>query len=206
MKPVTESKVQSVPPEEPTTTAAAGTVRANRRRALKEKRARALAKADRLAAGQPGGLDDGQGNGAGRGRSIPREDGDRHGRYVDLLVPIEYDGKGGWKIRRPEELEFVPQGQLRSRIMDALAMLALRGDVAAARIWLGEVRWQVEMRKGKAPTRGRMDHEVAVRVVDDLRTGTVRMKGGKPRELPSARMTPQDAVVDVESAMLSPVS
>ena len=68
----------------------------------------------------------------------------------------------------------------RQRLRFVLGVLELRivgGDMDAVRAWLQHHRWSAEMRKGRAPVRGTIEHEHSITIHDDLGTAPPKSVG-----------------------------
>lgn len=96
---------------------------------------------------------------------LDQVDGDEPEPDVALLV-VDADGRA--HLRRPACFRGLGRAQLRQLILDVVALKAAAGSMEAARLWLAESRWLAEMKKGKAPSRLRVDSALTVTVVDDL--------------------------------------
>jgi hypothetical protein len=103
------------------------------------------------------------------------------GGAPDDAASIEIDTDGRAHVRRPACFRGLKAGQLRALILDVVALRAAGGSLEAARLWLGEDRWAREMKRGKAPVRGRIEAALTVQVVDDLSAAVAgsRARSGK---------------------------
>jgi hypothetical protein len=75
---------------------------------------------------------------------------------------------GSLDVADPSPLAKLPAAKRQRVVLGVVECRALRGDMDAAKLLLSWWRWNREMKRGRAPVRGTVQHDHRVTVVDDL--------------------------------------